>query len=77
MQKLSIVYLLRALKALGLINLNFYTISIRGVRGKRRVEEIIRGDRSGIGLMCFSCQLILVLLDVGNIVIEMEYVRRM
>lgn len=35
------------------------------------------GGRSGIGFVCFSCQLIFVLFDVGNIVIEMEYVRRM
>lgn len=35
------------------------------------------GGRSGESFICFSCQLIFVLLDVGNIVIEMEYVRRM
>lgn len=77
MQKLSIIYLLRALKALGLINLNFYIISISGVKGKRRVEKTMRGGKSGVDFMCLSRQIILVLLDVGNIVIEMEYVRRM
>lgn len=45
--------------------------------GSKRVEEIINGGRSGEGFMYFSCQFIFVLLDVGNIVIEIEYVRRM
>lgn len=45
--------------------------------GNRREEKVIRGDRSGVGFIYFSCQLIFVLLDVGNIVIEIEYVRRM
>lgn len=41
------------------------------------MEEIINGGRSGEGFKYFSCQTIFVLLDVGNIVIEIEYVRRM
>ena len=45
--------------------------------GSRREEEIMRGGRSGVDFRYFSCQLIFVLLDVGNIVIEIEYVRRM
>ena len=40
------------------------------------MEKVTSGGRSGIGFMCFSCQLIFVLLDAGNIVIELEYVRR-
>lgn len=37
----------------------------------------MRGDSSGVNFIYFSCQLIFVLLDEGNIVIEMEYVSRM
>lgn len=35
------------------------------------MDDVISGERSGAGFIYFSCQLIFVLLDVGNIVIEM------
>lgn len=72
------MYLLRALKALGLFNLNSYSSTDRiGVSGRSRVDiTVIVGSR----VICFileNCHFIFILFVEGNIVSAVEYVSRM
>lgn len=72
-QELSIVYLLRALKALGLGNLNSYsnTDSI-GVSGNSIVDKITIVGRRVICFVVENCHFIFMLLVEGNIVSAVE-----
>ena len=73
-QKLSKLFLLRALKALGLFNLNSYSSTERtGVRGKIIVDTTIVGRR----IICFvrsSHHFIFMLFVEGNLVSAVAYV---
>lgn len=66
------------MKALGLfVNLSFYSSKVRiGDSGRMRVERIIRGARRVVGFKCPNCHLIFMLFVDGNIVRDVEYVRR-
>ena len=73
-QKLSKLFLLRALKALGLFNLNSYSSTERtGVRGRIIVDTTMVGRR----IICFvrsSHHFIFMLFAEGNLVSAVEYV---
>ena len=73
-QKLSILFLLRALKALGLFNLNPYSSTERmGVRGRVIVDTTVVGRR----IICFvrsNHYFIFMLFVEGNLVSAVEYV---
>lgn len=71
------MYLLRALKALGLFNLNSYsnTDSI-GVSGSIMVDNTTIVGRKVIFFIRGNCHFIFMLFVVGNIVSVVEYVSR-
>ena len=71
------MYLLRALKALGLFNLNSYsnTDSI-GVSGSSMVDSTTVVGRRVIFFMRENCHFIFMLFVEGNIVSVVEYVSR-
>lgn len=67
------MYLLRALKALGLINLiSFLKIEINGVRGRSRVDKVVRTGNIIIFFLFCNCHFIFMLLVEGNRVRDVE-----
>lgn len=61
--------MLRALKALGLFNLNFYnSASAIGVRGKSIVEITISGGKKVIFFVFSNCHFIFMIFVEGNMV---------
>lgn len=72
------MYLLRALKALGLFNLNSYSrIDSIGVSGSSIVDITIIVGRRIICFVVENCHFIFMLFVEGNIVSAVEYVSRM
>jgi hypothetical protein len=70
--------LLRALKALGLSNLNSYSrIDRIGVSGNNMVDSTVIVGRRVICFMEGNCHFIFMLFVEGNIVSAVEYVSRM
>lgn len=48
-----------------------------GDRGRMRIDRMIKGDRRGVGLVWLNCHFIFMLFVDGNIVKDVEYVKRM
>ena len=72
-QELSKLFLLRALKALGLFNLNSYSSTERtGIKGKSFVDITIIFGRKIICFMESNCHFMLFM--EGNMVSAVEYV---
>lgn len=60
-----------------MINLSSYSSRVRiGDSGRMSVDRMIRGGRWIVGLVLFSCHLIFMLFVDGNVVRDVEYVRR-
>ena len=71
------LYLLRALKALGLFNLNSYTSTDSiGVSGSSMVDSTTVVGRRVICFVGENCHFIFMLFVEGNIVSVVEYVSR-
>lgn len=69
--------MLRALKALGLFNLNSYSNTDRiGVSGRSMVDSVTIVGRRVICFVVGNCHFIFVLFVDGNIVSVVEYVSR-
>ena len=70
--------MLRALKALGLFNLNSYSrIERIGVSGNSIVDNTVIVGRRIIRFVVENCHFIFILFVEGNIVSAVEYVSRM
>ena len=70
--------MLRALKALGLFNLNSYSrIERIGVSGNSIVDSTVIVGRRLIHFVVENCHFIFILFVEGNIVSAVEYVSRM
>lgn len=70
--------MLRALKALGLFNLNSYSrIERIGVSGRSIVDSTVKVGRRVIRFVIENCHFIFILFVEGNIVSVVEYVSRM
>lgn len=70
--------MLRALKALGLFNLNSYSrIERIGVSGRSIVDSTVKVGRRVIRFVVENCHFIFILFVEGNIVSVVEYVSRM
>ena len=70
--------MLRALKALGLFNLNSYSrIERIGVSGRSMVDSTVKVGRKVIRFVVENCHFIFILFVEGNIVSVVEYVSRM
>ena len=70
--------MLRALKALGLCNLNSYSrIERIGVSGNSIVDNTVIVGRRLIRFVVKNCHFIFILFVEGNIVSAVEYVSRM
>lgn len=69
--------MLRALKALGLFNLNSYSrIERIGVSGSNMVDSTVIVGRRVIRFVFGNCHFIFILFVEGNIVSAVEYVSR-
>lgn len=69
--------MLRALKALGLFNLNSYSrIERIGVSGSNMVDNTVIVGRRVIRFVVGNCHFIFILFVEGNIVSAVEYVSR-
>lgn len=69
--------MLRALKALGLFNLNSYSrIERIGVSGSNMVDSTVIVGRRVIRFVVGNCHFIFILFVEGNIVSAVEYVSR-
>lgn len=69
--------MLRALKALGLFNLNSYSrIERIGVSGSSMVDNTVIVGRRVIRFVVGNCHFIFILFVEGNIVSAVEYVSR-
>ena len=70
--------MLRALKALGLFNLNSYSrIERIGVSGSSIVDSTVIVGRRTVCFVVENCHFIFILFVEGNIVSAVEYVSRM
>lgn len=69
--------MLRALKALGLFNLNSYSrIERIGVSGSNMVDSTVIVGRRVIRFVVGNCHFIFILFVEGNIVSAVEYISR-